>query len=126
MEFQPLRFINEPIEVEFVTSPQIQKKPVCPKSFFWRGYTFIIDEVISEWHDYNRHGRMARNMRLHHAMVASKRGSWGVGTFYFRISTRENRFFEIFYDRAPKDVDDRKGNWYLFREISPLPSYDDP
>jgi hypothetical protein len=63
-------------------------------------------------------------MQPQHAAVASKRGSWGVGTFYFRISTTQKRFFDIFYDRAPKDADDRKGSWYLYREIFPIPSCD--
>ena len=69
---------------------------------------------------------MSRNMQPQHAAIASKRGSWGVGTFYFRISTKQNRFFDIFYDRIPKGADDRKGNWYLYREISPLLIYDTP
>jgi len=119
MEFQPVRFINEPIEVVFFSTPVIQKKPVCPNSFLWRGEEYWIAEVFSEWHDYSRHGRMTRNMQPQHAAVASRRGSWGVGTFYFRIKTSQNRYFDIFYDRAPNDVDDRKGNWFLYREIEP-------
>ena len=81
---------------------------------------FPVLEMISEWHDYNRRGRMARNMQPQHAAVSSKRGSWGVGLFYFRVKTDQNRYFDIFYDRSPKDSDDRKGNWFIYREVEPL------
>jgi hypothetical protein len=124
MDFQSLRFINESIDVEFTTPPLLQKKPFCPNGFTWRDENFLVLEVVSEWRDYSRHGRMARNMQPQHADVASNRGSWGVGTFYFRVRTQHNRYFDIFYDRTPKDVDDRKGNWYLYREIAPLPLND--
>ena len=120
MDFLPIHFIDEQIEVTFLTSPVIEKKPVCPSSFIWRDVEYPITEVISEWHDYSRHGRMARNMQPQHAQVASNRGSWGVGVFYFRIKTRQNRYFDLFYDRAPKDVNNRKGSWFLYREIEPL------
>ncbi len=119
MDFQPVHFINEPIEVIFLSTPVIEKKPVCPEKFIWRGVVFPVLEMISEWHDYNRHGRMARNMQPQHAAVATKRGSWGVGIFYFRIKTDQNRYFDIFYDRSPKDIDDRKGKWYIYREVEP-------
>lgn len=120
MNFQPIHFIDEPIEVKFLTPPVIEKKPVCPNSFIWRGEEYPVVESISEWHDYSRHGRMARNMQPQHALVASNRGSWGVGVFYFRIKTSQNRYFDLFYDRAPKDVNNRKGNWFIFREIEPV------
>ena len=84
MDFQPVHFINEPIEVVFLSTPVIEKKPVCPEKFIWRGVEFPVLEMISEWHDYNRHGRMARNMQPQHAAVATKRGSWGVGTILFQ------------------------------------------
>jgi hypothetical protein len=73
---------------------------------------------LSEWRDYQRRGRMARNMKPEHAAAAERRGSWGVGQFYFRVRTRNDKIFEIYYDRAPKDVDNRKGEWFLYRELS--------
>jgi hypothetical protein len=60
---------------------------------------------------------MARNMQPQHAAVAEKRGSWGVGRDYYRVRTRKGRVFELYFDRAPKDVDRRKGAWFLYREL---------
>ena len=111
------RFIAEEIEVVFDQPPTLEKKPGCPDSFFWQGDRFEIIEVLAEWHDYRRRGRMARNMQPAHLAVAEQRGSWGVGRDYFRIRTRNERFFELYFDRAPKDVDRRKGAWFLFREL---------
>lgn len=61
---------------------------------------------------------MAVNMRPEHAAVASRRGSWGVGRFYYRVRTDTGRVFDLYYDRAPKSADDRKGAWFLYREMS--------
>jgi len=118
MEWKPIRFINEPIKVEFDHQPLYEKKPGAPNRFIWRGEIFQITQVLLEWHEYGRRGRMANNMRPTHAAIASKRGSWGVGQFYFRVLTKQSRYFDLYYDRAPKNVDDRKGSWYLFRELS--------
>ena len=111
------RFIGQPIDVDFDRPPLLEKKPGCPARFHWQGETFEITNKLSEWHDYRRRGRMARNMQPQHAAVAEKRGSWGVGRDYFRVQTDTNRIFELYYDRAPKDVDRRKGAWFLFREL---------
>ncbi len=73
--------------------------------------------VLSEWHDYRRRGNMARNMRPSHAALASQRGSWGVGQDYYRVRTSEGRIFDIYYDRAPKGSDERKGGWFVYREL---------
>lgn len=117
MKFKPLRFIAEPIEVLFDQPPLIEKKPGCPDGFIWRGENFRIVELLAEWFDYQRRGRMARNMQPQHAAVAEKRGSWGVGQFSFRVRTAERRIFEIYFDRAPKDSDTRKGAWFIYREL---------
>ncbi len=111
------RFIEEPIEVIFKMKPTLEKKPGCPDGFIWRGETHQITEILSEWHDYRRRGRMAHNMTPPHAEVASGRGSWGVGRDYFQIRTKSGRAFEIYYDRAPRNADRRKGQWFLYREI---------
>lgn len=117
MNYQPLRFINEAITPKFDTPPIYEKKPGCPDQFIWRDEEFQIVTILSEWHDYKRRGRMARNMRPGNASAAEQRGSWGVGQDYYRVETDKNRIFEIYYDRAPKDSDRRKGEWFLYREI---------
>jgi hypothetical protein len=117
MDLKPLRFISEQIEVFFKHPMVLEKKPGCPDGFTWRGEYFGISEVLSEWHDYHRRGRMARNMTPEHAAVAAQRGSWGVGQFYFRVQTENGRIFDLYYDRAPKNAGDRKGAWFLDREV---------
>jgi hypothetical protein len=111
------RFIGDPITVEFDKPPLFSKKPDCPARFHWQEATFVIAEVLEEWRDYRRRGRMGDNMRPEHAAVAEQRGSWGVGRYYFRVRTADGRIFELYYDRAPKDVDQRAGAWFLTREI---------
>jgi hypothetical protein len=114
---RPLRFIGEPIQVQFDRPPLLEKKPGCPDRFTWQGETYQIVEKLSEWHDYGRRGRMARNMRPEHASTAARRGSWGVGREYYRVRTHDGRVFDLYYDRAPKSVEDRKGSWHLYREM---------
>jgi len=114
---RPIRFISEPIEAHFLEPPALEKKPGPPNSFTWRGEVYKVVEVLSEWVDYTRKGRMARNMQPQHAAVASRRGSWGVGLFYFRVRTETGRIFDLYYDRAPKDADHRKGEWFLYQEL---------
>lgn len=114
---EQLRFIGEEIEVEFDTAPALEKKPGPPDHFVWRGETCRVEEVISEWHDFTRRGRMARNMRPDHALAAARRGSWGVGRDYFRVRTERGRVFDIYYDRSPRSSSERKGVWFLFREM---------
>ena len=60
---------------------------------------------------------MARNMQPAHAAVAASRGSLGVGRFYFRVRVDSGRVFDIYYDREIRDVDDRLGHWFLYREL---------
>jgi hypothetical protein len=118
MACKPLRFIGEPIEVVFDKPPVWSKSPGCPDGFIWRGETHRIAELLGEWCDFRRRGKMARNMRESHLTVASTHGSLGVGRFTFCVCTDEGRIFELYYDRAPKSVDDRKGSWTLYREMS--------
>lgn len=117
-DLRPLRFIGEPVEVYFDRPPAIEKNPGCPGGFIWRGNNNRIVEVLAEWRDYRRRGRMARNMRPTHAAEAEQHGSWGVGQFYFRVITDQGRVFDLYYDRAPKDADHRKGGWFLFQELT--------
>jgi len=117
MEHKPLRFIAERVEAQFDDPPSLEKNPGCPDRFVWEAETYRVTEVIGEWQDYSRRGRMAHNMRAAHAEVAAGRGSWGVGRFYYRVRTLKGQVFDLYYDRAPKSADDRKGAWFLFREM---------
>jgi hypothetical protein len=117
MEHKSLQFIAERVEVQFDEPPSLVKKPGCPDRFVWNGETYQVTEKIGEWQDYGRRDRMAHNMRDEHTAVAESRGSWGVGRFYFRVRTLGGQVFDLYYDRAPKNVDERKGAWFLFREM---------
>ena len=107
----------EPIQAVFDSLPTYQKTPPCPNGFVWRGETYRIRQLLSEWVDYTRKGRMAKNMQPGHATLASRRGSWGVGRFSFEVETEGGRVFVIYYDRAPKDSSDRMGSWFIFGEL---------
>jgi hypothetical protein len=127
-EFIPIHFYDQPIAVIFDTPPPLEKSPPCPDSFIWDGRTYRVSETLSEWSDFKRRGRMARNMQPAHAAVASSRGSLNVGRFFFRVKVipssstiagdSESRIFDLYYDRAMKSVDERKGQWFLYRELA--------
>ncbi len=118
MPLQPLHFYGEPIEPLYQIPPTYEKKPDCPDGFVWRVATYRVTTLLAEWADFERRGRMARNMQPQHARVASNRGSLGVGRFYFRVRTDTSQVFEIYYDRAIKDADHRKGSWVLVGEYA--------
>ena len=46
------------------------------------------------------------------------RGAWDV--FSFRVRTEAGPIFDLYYDRAPKGTANRKGEWLLFRELTPV------
>jgi hypothetical protein len=117
LEFIPLHFIDHPILVSFINTPARQKTPPCPDGFAWQGKDYRVTGKLSEWKDFTRRGRMARNMQPAHAAVAAGRGSLGVGRFYFRVRVDTGQVFDLYYDRAIKDVDDRLGHWFLYREL---------
>jgi len=117
LDFKPLRFIGESVEVQYDKDPTVEKKPGCPDRFVWDGELHHIDELLAEWHDYGRQGRMAHNMRPTHLSTASRRGSWGVGRDHYRVRTSGGRFFELYYDRAPTGAGKGKGVWLLFAEL---------
>ncbi len=122
MQTVPFRLIDEPIEVTFETPPLLEKKPDAPISFTWRGTIYPIVEIIEEWEDYRRHGKMERNMVPGHLRYALRKGSWGVGRFFFRVRVQQGNIFEIYYDRAPNSADDRKGHWFILGERREAPS----
>lgn len=116
-EFIPLHFIDELIDIEFDQPPEMEKTPPCPNRFLWQRHVYGVVEMLSAWSDFTRRGKMARNMRPSHAATASTRGSWGVGRFFFRVRTDTGQVFDLYYDRAPKDAKNRKGQWFLYREM---------
>jgi hypothetical protein len=115
--YQPIHFLDRPIEATFDTPPALEKSPDCPNGFIWENKTYRITEMLASWSDFTRRGKMARNMRPAHAVVASGRGSLNVGRFYFRVKVDTGQIFDIYYDRAMKNVDDRKGQWFIYREL---------
>ncbi|MBC8335135.1 MAG: hypothetical protein ISR59_01225 [Anaerolineales bacterium] len=117
MNLEPIQFIAEQVEVRYDTPPPFEKTPPCPDGFTWREEDFRVVELLSERRDYQRRGRMKRNMSPGHAAAASIKGSWGVGRFFFRVCVEGGRVFEIYYDRESKNVDDRKGSWFLYQEL---------
>ena len=115
---KPIKFIGEEVEVLFDKPPVLSKKPGCPDGFIWQAKEFRVVELLSEWSDFSRRGRFARNMQPHNQRKAVRSGSFGVGRFYFQVRTMEGRVFELYYDRAPKTVDDKMGSWSLYRELA--------
>jgi len=112
-----LHFLDQPIEPIFDTPPALEKSPTCPNGFIWEGKTYRVVEMLSAWTDFRRRGKMARNMQPEHAVTASARGSLNVGRFYFRVKVDSDQIFDMYYDRAMKSVDDRKGQWFVYREL---------
>jgi len=117
MEFKPIHFFDRPIEPIFDIPPALEKSPDCPNGFIQDDKIYRVIEMLSSWNDFMRRGRMAQNMRPAHASVASTRGSLNVGRFYFRVKVDTGQIFDIYYDRAMKNVDERKGQWFVYREM---------
>lgn len=117
MSLKPIHFISETVEAIFEKPPLLEKRPGCPDGFLWRGETFEITELISEWRDFTRRGRMAHNMRPANLRKTVRRGSVGVGRFYFRVRVADGRIFDLYYDRAVLSADQRKGFWTLHQEM---------
>ena len=134
--YQPIHFLDQPIEPVFDKPPTREKTPDCPNGFIWEDKTYRVVEMLSSWSDFKRRGKMAHNMRPAHAAVASSRGSLNVGRFYFRVRVTvtmsssstagqsdstagqtNEQVFDIYYDRAMKNVDDRKGQWFVYSEL---------
>ena len=117
-EARSIHFLDEPIEVVFDAAPPYEKKPPCPDGFTWAGRQYRVVERLSEWADFERRGRSSRNMRPAHLQVAASRGSLNVGRIFFRVRVNTGQCFDLYYDRAVKDVDDRLGHWFLYRELA--------
>jgi hypothetical protein len=113
-----LHFLDQPIEVNFDKPPVNEKTPHCPDGFIWKKQTYRVIEKLSEWSDFTRRGRSARNIQPAHAEVASSRGSLNVGRFFFRVRSDTGQVFDLYYDRAMKNIDERKGQWFVYRELA--------
>jgi hypothetical protein len=111
------KFIDEEIEVGFDKPPLFSKDPPCPNHFTWRKNRYQITGLRLAWSDFDRHGRMERNMQPKHDARARLKGSWGVGRFHFQVKTEGGGHFEIYYDRSPSNASDRTGHWFLLAEL---------
>ncbi|MEW6028026.1 MAG: DUF6504 family protein [Chloroflexota bacterium] len=117
-DLTPLHFFDQLIEPIFDAPPAREKTPDCPNGFIWESKAYRVTEMLSQWSDFTRRGRMAHNMRPAHAAVAASRGSLNVGRFYFRVRVDSGQVFDIYYDRAVQDVNRRKGQWFVYRELA--------
>ena len=117
ISYKPKKFISEIVEPVFEKSPGLEKKPGCPDGFIWQNEIHQIIELVSEWNDFTRRGRMLHSMRPANLKKAARRGSVGVGRFYFRVKVEDRRVFDLYYDRAVKNADQRKGSWILHQEL---------
>jgi hypothetical protein len=118
MEPKPIHFFDHPVEIIFDKPPVREKTPDCPDGFIWEGRTYRVIQMLSAWSNFERKGRSAKNMRPAHAAVAATRGSLNVGRFYFRVRVDTGQVFDIYYDRAMKNIDERKGQWFVYREMN--------
>ena len=115
--FKSKKLIAKKVEVQFADPPLHKKRPLCPSVFVWNGVNYQICEILSEWQNFSRKGHLSQNMQSEHLIRAGKKGSWGVGRYYFRVKTISGQIFDLYYDRAPRRVDDRLGTWILYQEL---------
>jgi len=115
---KPIHFINEEVEVFYQEEPIYQRTPTPPNGFLWRGETYTIKEILLEWKDFNRRGRNAHNMRPANLLKAAKRGSRGVGRFYFRVLTENDQIFQLYFDRSNWNAETQTGYWILTAEYA--------
>lgn len=117
----PVRFIGEPVEALFDRPPSLEKRSGVPDGFIWAGRIYRVVAVLREWHDYRLRGKSLafyiKERGSYRAKAAQRRGSWGVGRDYYRVRTDTGEVFDLYYDRAPRGPDHRKGDWFLFRQV---------
>jgi hypothetical protein len=106
-------FICEEIDAVFDKEFFLEKNPPCPNSIIWREKVIGINDLLSSWNDFIRKGKQTKNMRETHLERAGIKGSWGVGRQYFKVKDELGREIVLYYDRAPKNVSDKKGRWVL-------------
>ena len=117
MTLTPITFIGEKITVKYIQPLLFSKRPSCPDGFYWREREYSIVTSLEEWVDFTRRGRQARNMSPQHAVMAEARASWGVGRYHFHVRVADGRLYHLYYDRAPRDIDERMGEWFLVAEL---------
>lgn len=117
----PARFIGAPVEVIYDRPPALEKRPGPPDGFVWEGRMYRVVAVLQEWHDYHLRGKSlafyVKERGSYRAKAAERRGTWGVGRDYYRVRTAEGEVFDLYYDRAPQGPGERKGEWFLWRQI---------
>ncbi len=117
----PARFIGVPVEVIYDRPLALEKRPGPPDGFVWEGRTYRVVAVLQEWHDYRLRGKTqafyVKERGSYRAKAAERRGTWGVGRDYYRVRTAEGEVFDLYYDRAPQGPGERKGAWFLWRQI---------
>jgi len=115
------RFIGVPVEVIHDRPPALEKRPGPPDGFVWEGRTYRVVAVLQEWHDYRLRGKTqafyVKERGSYRAKAMERRGTWGVGRDYYRVRTAEGEVFDLYYDRAPQGPGERKGAWFLWRQI---------
>ncbi len=121
----PIRFIGERIEAIYKLEQVRTKNPGCPDAIRWRSTEYTITKIINQWTDFSRKGNMQRNMSEAHHSRAEIKGSWGVGKVFFRVQVHTGQDFEIYFDRAPQNVLDRGGGWFLLQEHIEVPDKND-
>ncbi len=121
----PTRFIGVSVEVVYDRPPALEKRPGPPDGFIWEGRTYHVVAVLQEWHDYHLRGKSlafyVKERGSYRAKAAERRGTWGVGRDYYRVRTAEGEVFDLYYDRAPHGPGERKGAWFLWRQILESP-----
>ncbi len=119
------RFIGAPVEVIHDRPPALEKRPGPPDGFIWEGRTYRVVAVLQEWHDYRLRGKTqafyVKERGSYRAKAMERRGTWGVGRDYYRVRTAEGEVFDLYYDRAPQGPGERKGAWFLWRQILETP-----
>lgn len=117
-------FVGEKIEVSFKDPLVVAKRPPAPVSFAWRGRTFTVREVLSEWQDFERpeEQRAVFERAPFNLRAGGRHASWGFGKTYFWIRAclgdgSGAEVLEIFYDRRPSGRS-RLGSWTLYRRLS--------
>ena len=116
----PMEFYVDEIEVRFDREPVVQKRPGLPAAFTWRGWEYVIVELLQEWHDYRKRGKTKmlyeKERGAYWVKSAQRRGSWGVGRDFYRVRTESGEIFDIYYDRAPQGGE-KIGQWILSRRL---------
>ncbi len=78
------------------------EKTKNPISFIWRGRVYKIKELIAFWPDFSYSESGAKRKRWWHRRHRN----------YYRVLTKEDEVFEIYFDRGSK-----KEAWILYTKL---------